>query len=111
MNTFRNLKALTTQTGRVQWERKLECGPLWTPWPESGSKAILRTEATHCAGAVGTAGGAYAGEGKFGFNRLLKGWKVEQIGEQSQSSCEGPSRQGNGLFRVLKIRKWESVCE
>lgn len=45
MNTFRNLKALTTQTGRVQWERKLECGPLWTPWPEGGSKAILRTEA------------------------------------------------------------------
>ena len=116
MNTFRNLKALTTQTGRVQWERKSECRPLRTPGLRVEARPYWGQRQTHCAGAVGAARGAHAGEGKLGPNRLLKGWKVEQMGEQSQSSCghgvrEGPSRQGDGLLRVLKIRKCESVCE
>ena len=105
MNAFRNLKALTTQMGRVQWERKLECGPPWTPWPEGGSKAILRTGADPLHRSRGREVWSQL-EGLE--SRTSGGTESEQLWTWSQG---GASRQGNGLLRVLKIRKCESVCE
>lgn len=106
MNTFRNLKALTTQTGRVQWERKLECWPPWTPWPEGGSKAILRTGADPLHRSSGDHRRWHAGEGKFGHN--LKGWKVEQVGEQSQSSYGHGVREGPPDGGMVCSESWRS---
>ena len=114
MNAFRNLKALTTQMGRVQWERKLECGPPWTPWPEGGSKAILRTGADPLHRSSGdrrqyTRWGWEVWSHVVGLeSRPSGGTESEQLWTWSQG---GASRQGNGLLRVLKIRKCESVCE
>lgn len=79
------------------------------PYGPPGLRAaghILRTEATHCAGAVGTVRRCIcAGEGKFGSNRLFEGLESRTNRGTESSSCEGPSRQGNGLFRSLEDQK------